>query len=80
MADAYLTHDDVLVLIGGLRRLRREHRYVEDCWYSCPKAEDGCCDTAQGDECNCGAETHNALVDSLIALLPAPARIDGSDA
>lgn len=69
MAESDLTRDDLLVLIGGLRRLRREHRYVDDCWYSCPKAEDGCCDDSAGDECNCGADIHNALVDELIALV-----------
>lgn len=53
----------------SLGRLRREHLYVEDCWYSCPKAPEGCCDDAQGDECNCGADEHNALLDGLIGLV-----------
>lgn len=70
-SNAPISENDCLVLIGGLHRLRREHLDVEDCWYSCPKAEDGCCDDAQGDECNCGADTHNALVDELTWILQA---------
>lgn len=62
-------HDDLLVVIGGLRRLARHHRYIEDCWYSCPKAPEGCCDDTQGDECNCGADENNALIYSLLSLL-----------
>lgn len=60
-------------LIGGLNDLRRDHRWCEDCFYSCPKAEDGCCDDRQGDECNCGADAHNAIVDRLIADVEAGA-------
>lgn len=74
-----ITDDDRLVLIGGLRRLRRQHRYVEDCWYSCPKATDGCCNDAEGDDCNCGADTHNALVDSLLNLLGAASGLSGEE-
>jgi hypothetical protein len=48
---------------------RRTHRYCEDGWYSCPKAEDGCYDSRQGDACNCGADDHNAEVDLLIASM-----------
>lgn len=66
-----MSEDDRLVLIAGLRRLRRPHREVEDCWYSCPKAPEGCCDDGQGDECNCGADLHNALIDELLSVLDA---------
>lgn len=38
------------------QQLAGRHYYCEDCWYSCPKAEDGCCDKSQGTECNCGYE------------------------
>lgn len=41
------------------------HYYCEDCWYSCPKAEDGCCNDAEGDECNCGADSHNKKVEEI---------------
>jgi len=38
------------------------HYYCEDCWYSCPLAEEGCCDEEAGDECNCGAvEKHEEI-------------------
>jgi len=54
----------------------KSHHNCEDCWYSCPKSEDGCCDEQWGDECNCGAdkwnkeikpilEQHKALMDSI---------------
>ena len=53
---------------------KRDHYYCEDSWYSCPKAEGGCADDYQGDECNCGADAHNAKVDALLSAhaLPLP--------
>lgn len=62
---------DVEALRSGLEQLRRPHLECEDCWYSCPKSAEGCCNDLEGDECNCGADAHNAAVDSLLALLPA---------
>lgn len=63
---------DHTVLIDGLNRLRRQHLYVEDCWYSCPKSGEGCCDDGEPkDVCNCGADAHNALVDDLLTILGA---------
>ena len=52
-----------------LPELERGHYYCDDCWYSCPKAVDGCCDERQGDECNCGADNYNALLAKIIGLL-----------
>ena len=52
-----------------LPELERGHYYCDDCWYSCPKAVDGCCDERQGDECNCGADDYNALLAKIIGLL-----------
>jgi hypothetical protein len=49
--------------------LRRHHTYCEDCWYSCPKATEGCCDDSQGEDCNCGADEHNARVDAALDAL-----------
>jgi hypothetical protein len=61
------------MLSDNLRRLvnlaRRTHRYCEDQWYSCPRAEGGCADDSQGDGCNCGADAHNAEVDKLVAII-----------
>lgn len=48
---------------------RRSHYYCDDCWYSCPKAVDGCCDDSKGDECDCGADIYNATVDAFLAKL-----------
>jgi hypothetical protein len=42
--------------------LRPHYSCDEDCWYSCPKSEDGCCDESQGSKCNCGADEHNQKV------------------
>ena len=58
--------DRITALETGLRACRVEHKYVEDCWYSCPKAPEGCCDDGQGDECNCGADVFNARIDALL--------------
>lgn len=33
------------------------HYECEDCWYSCPKSDEGCCDVRAGTECNCGADS-----------------------
>lgn len=48
---------------------RKQHYYCEDSWYSCPKATDGCANDSVGDECNCGADEHNAKVDALMQQL-----------
>lgn len=48
---------------------RRRHYHCEDSWYSCPKATDGCANDAMGDQCNCGADEHNAKVDALMQQL-----------
>lgn len=48
-----------------LERLRLTHHCCEDSWYSCPKHEDGCSDDQQ-DTCNCGADSHNAIIDTAL--------------
>jgi hypothetical protein len=57
----------VRMMQKALEGCRRRHRYCEDCWYSCPKAEDGCCDKSKGDACNCGADEVNQVIDSSLA-------------
>jgi len=52
-----------------LESSRWEHHYCEDSWYSCPKAEDGCANEAQGEDCNCGADQRNAQFDALLARI-----------
>ena len=49
------------------------HYHCEDSWYSCPKAEGGCANDAEGDECNCGADDRLAAVDALLAKVQSPA-------
>lgn len=65
--DLLLLCDRVKELETALNKTRRDHRYCEDCWYSCPKAEGGCCDDSQGTECNCGTDEHNAQLDKVLA-------------
>lgn len=53
-----------------LEKLRRTHYTCDgDCWFSCPKSEDGCCDEYAGENCNCGAEQYNELLDKIIEYL-----------
>lgn len=44
---------------------KRKHRQCEDNYYSCPKAEGGC-SNEMGDECDCGADEHNAVVEQTL--------------
>lgn len=56
-------------LILAIEALRITHLNLdEDCWYSCPKSGH-CCDENKVDRCNCGADEHNAKIDSIIANL-----------
>lgn len=47
----------------------RSHTECDDEWYSCPKSPGGTGNDLAGDECNCGADGHNAEVAELAALL-----------
>jgi hypothetical protein len=47
-------------------RIIGKHRECDDCWYSCPKSEDGCCDDDAGTDCNCGVDRQ---IEELTALL-----------
>ncbi len=57
-------------IILELEKLKIEHYYCEDSWYSCPKAiglyGSGSSDESKGDECNCDANKHNENVDKII--------------
>ena len=55
--------------LEALESSRQTHHYCEDTWYSCPKHEEGCANEAEGDECNCGAEEVNAVIDAAITSL-----------
>jgi hypothetical protein len=49
--------------------LKAKHYYCEDSWYSCPKAEDGCCNDSKGEECDCGADKQHEKIDLIVAEL-----------
>jgi hypothetical protein len=53
-----------------LEKLRRFHHTCEDNWYSCPKSGE-CCDDSQGNDCNCGADWHNKILEEALALIEA---------
>jgi hypothetical protein len=67
-------------LIEELGKLAiRPHFWVDgDNWYSCPKAPDGCADEHAGTDCNCGADAHNAKVETLLAQLREAALYKGT--
>jgi hypothetical protein len=57
-------------LVNRLKDLAiRRHYHCYDSWYSCPKSDDGCANDLDGDDCNCGADEHNAEVLSIVAQL-----------
>ncbi len=57
--------DEIERLRATLGSLRMNHMAIEDCWYSCPKAENYC-----GEEdrtiCLCGADRKNAIIDAAL--------------
>lgn len=60
-----MTPDDLIR--QRARELTGGHYYCDDCWYSCPLAEDGCCNEAYAkDECTCG---YDKRVDHIEAAL-----------
>jgi hypothetical protein len=60
---------DNMNIIKEILSLKRDHYYCEDCWHSCPKEEDGCCNPDKGDECDCGADEQNAKIDAIVEEL-----------
>jgi hypothetical protein len=58
----------IIGLAKGIEGLRRGHYYCEDSWYSCPKADGGCANESEGEDCNCGADKINAIIDSLLSM------------
>jgi hypothetical protein len=55
----------IRALEAALEAAKISHLTCNDCWYSCPLCEEGCCDESQKG-CNCGAEKHNAAIDSAL--------------
>jgi len=65
-----LSEENRLLKEGGEKLAKlvkpRAHYYCEDSWYSCPRAEEGCADSSQGDECNCGADDYNKEIEEVL--------------
>lgn len=60
----------VRVLKAALNELRRGHLNCEDCWYSCPKNPEGCCNPEiPVDVCTCGADQHNMIIEAALSLV-----------
>jgi len=58
--------EKLATLAANVEKLRRHHLDIgEDCWFNCPKSGE-CCNDGAGDECDCGADEHNKLVDEII--------------
>lgn len=71
--------EHIAVLEAALNKLRRPHETCEDSWYSCPKAPssspgalpgewDSCRDDADHDQCECGADWTNAIIDAALGV------------
>ena len=54
------------VMREALKKLKRGHDEIEDCWYSCPAAENYC-GLDKSKECMCGADRVNTIIDSLLS-------------
>ena len=66
-ADALIrAHAHIAELRSVLEESRPWHVYCEDPWFSCPKAEDGCANDADGDDCNCCADEKNTAIDAVL--------------
>jgi len=62
----YVRFKDACRVVEKIRKLAlREHYSCDDCFYSCPKSEEGCCNDELEDECNCGADEHNKEVNEI---------------
>lgn len=59
-------HNENARLRGGLERCRQRHIECQDGWFSCPKSEGGCFDEGAGDDCTCGADETNAIIDAAL--------------
>jgi hypothetical protein len=62
-----------------LRRLQNmldsPHDECDDCWYSCPKSLEGCCDTRQPpDVCTCGKDGRDETIKEAIRVIIAVVR------
>ena len=65
------TERDLIQQLAGLAK-REHYTCEEDSWYNCPRSEGGSANDNAGEECDCGADEHNAKVDAICALLSQP--------
>ena len=65
------TTRDLIQQLAGLAK-REHYTCEEDSWYNCPQSEGGSANDNAGEECDCGADEHNAKVDAICALLFQP--------
>lgn len=65
-----LSKSELKDLLCQLREMAIEsHYYCDDCWYTCPKHPEGCCNDEKPDECDCGAEEHNKKVEKTYSAI-----------
>lgn len=65
--EEYKMRKDIINKLEGIRSaFTKSHYECEDSWYSCPKSEIGCSNDSLGDECSCGSDSDNALLNTLI--------------
>ena len=63
-------NNEMTDIINLLESLRLGHYGCEeDRYYSCPKHEDGCANDFAEEDCNCGADWHNTVLDVIISRL-----------
>lgn len=55
---------ELLIFIDN--ECREQHYECYDMFYNCPKSPDGCSNDSAGNECNCGADYKNEVIDALI--------------
>ncbi len=58
--------DNKYKLIELLNSMRTQHRYCEDCWYSCPAHPEY---SGPSGECDCWLKEHNEEIDKAIQLV-----------
>lgn len=61
----------LIQIVDFLESLKLPHHYCDDCFYSCPKSEEGSCDDKAKElgVCNCGADAHNERIQNFIERL-----------
>ncbi len=64
--DQYTLLNRITELRIALLAAKRQHTSCDDCWYSCPLSDEGCCDETKIG-CTCGAQAHNDTIDAVLA-------------